>query len=212
MFAILLFAASAFADPLSPVWPNVFTQTFNETWVTASNGNQTSNGIYYYDYTTSSSRVDRTNGRFDTFCSLDGNRLITDGPCSQIVIQASRYLYYPKNHYCCWCCDSTHGCGVLRPTWMDVNETYIGTQSHMGVQAYGWGVAGGREYWETAVPDPSQRVMVSIYEGTDLKDFKNDVKYTVPNGIFDLPIECDPRIRCPVNSICGQLAEGTAAE
>jgi hypothetical protein len=27
-------------------------------------------------------------------------------------------LDFPTKNYCCFCCDSTHGCGILLPDWL----------------------------------------------------------------------------------------------
>ncbi|CAG9322716.1 unnamed protein product [Blepharisma stoltei] len=213
MWILLVVAGVALADPIPPQWPNTFTQVFNETFATGSYGNQTTTGTLYYDWTTKSTRIDRANGRYDAFCGLNGFKILVDGPCSHIVVNGNRYLYYPKDHYCCYCCNSAQGCGSLNPTWMD-NGTFLGTAPHNGVNAYGWlrTLQQDRYYYETAATQPSARVMLSIYEmGGDFKDF-HAITYSVPSGIFDLPKECNIKLKCPETSVCSQLGETESEE
>jgi hypothetical protein len=36
-----------------------------------------------------------------------------------------RFLDFPDKKYCCFCCDSTHGCGIVAPDWIaKSNPTY----------------------------------------------------------------------------------------
>lgn len=39
-----------------------------------------------------------------------------------------RFLDFPEKKYCCFCCDSAHGCGIVSPDWIaKSNATYQGT-------------------------------------------------------------------------------------
>ncbi|CAG9311664.1 unnamed protein product [Blepharisma stoltei] len=198
-----LASASLEATPQYPLWPNVFTQTFNETLYYPEFGNQTTTGTYYYDWTNQMYRIDRANGRFDRYCGLVGFRVLTNAPCSHIVVGGNRFLYYPNDGTCCFCCNAAQGCGMLKPTWLD-NATFIDTEVHMGVQAYKWNKQGLQNnfYFETAVASPSSRVMLGIYqEPNDLMDF-HKITYSVPSGIFDLPKTCSLKTVCPEISTC----------
>ncbi|CAG9322717.1 unnamed protein product [Blepharisma stoltei] len=206
MWTLLIVTGLALADPLPPQWPNTFTQSFNETFISTSYGNHTTNGVYYYDYTSQSTRIDRDNGRYDAFCGLNGFKILVDGPCNQFAVGGNRYIHYPKDHYCCFCCNYQQGCGPLYPTWMD-NSTFLGTTMHNGVQAYAWDKMGNQPnyYYETVATQPSQRVMLGIYEmPDDFKDF-HSISYSVPAGTFDLPKECSVKIVCPETSVCTQI-------
>ena len=62
------------------------------------------------------SRLDRNNGQYDEFCNtiVVGGRL----PCTQLVREKKRYMIFPTIKLCCFCCDSEHGCGILRRDWI----------------------------------------------------------------------------------------------
>jgi len=61
------------------------------------------------------SRLDRNNGQYNTFCNT-----IVDGrlPCIQLVRDEKRYMIFPSIRLCCFCCDASHGCGILRRDWL----------------------------------------------------------------------------------------------
>ena len=50
-------------------------------------------------------------------------------------IAEKRYLYFPNLSSCCYCCNSTAGCGVLEPNWA-ADATYVGNEiDHNGNSA-----------------------------------------------------------------------------
>ena len=50
-------------------------------------------------------------------------------------IAEKRYLYFPNLSSCCYCCNSTAGCGVLEPNWA-ADATYVGVEiDHNGNSA-----------------------------------------------------------------------------
>jgi len=61
------------------------------------------------------SRLDRTNGIHDEICNTIVNR---NTGCIQIVRENKRYVFFPSLRICCLCCDSEHGCGMLRRDWL----------------------------------------------------------------------------------------------
>ena len=45
-----------------------------------------------------------------------------------LLILGKRYLDFPTKKYCCYCCDSAHGCGIVKRDWLKTaNATYMGT-------------------------------------------------------------------------------------
>jgi hypothetical protein len=81
------------------------------------------NGQFIYDPANNRERVDRTNGRYDLFCGSVLPNQTT--PCQQIVVNNQRWMVFPSKSTCCFCCDSSHGCGILRPDWLNGGE-YLG--------------------------------------------------------------------------------------
>ena len=74
-------------------------------------GSGSTTGTLYYDVNKNSYRVDRENGRYDRYCGTV--KKFKDTKCSHIVSNGDRYLYYPELNDCCYCCDSSNGCGIL---------------------------------------------------------------------------------------------------
>ena len=53
-----------------------------------------------------------------------------------------RYLYYPDESDCCYCCNAAAGCGLLKPDWLNDaefkgNVTYT-FQDGSTTEAYKW--------------------------------------------------------------------------
>ena len=69
--------------------------------------------------------MDRVNGQYDFFCSNVMPNVTT--PCNQLTVGGKRYIIYPKKQSCCMCCESDHGCGILKKDWM-VGGEYLGKE------------------------------------------------------------------------------------
>lgn len=107
-------------DP--PTLPDAFQMAFDESYI--QNGSTIRvNGQWFYDATKNRERVDRANGRYSFFCgSVLPN---TTTPCTHITVENKRWIVFPQKKQCCMCCDSAHGCGILRNDWLDGAE-YLG--------------------------------------------------------------------------------------
>jgi hypothetical protein len=53
-----------------------------------------------------------------------------------------RYLYFPEKNDCCYCCDSAHGCGVLKPDWVSDAEFVEIVEAENGVKQEKWNKKG----------------------------------------------------------------------
>ena len=206
--ALILLTSVSAQTPLTPVWPNVFWQPFTETTSYFLIGTHSTSGNFYYDWTNQAYRIDRVNGRYDRYCGLAGPYEFENTPCSQIVNNGNRYIYYSEKNVCCFCCNSAHGCGMLFPTWM-TNATYIDTEVHNGVQTYKWNKPGlqSNYIYETVGPVPLNRVTVSIYQVSD-----DDMEFgarstTLPSGILNLPSICSLSKTCST-AACDALRNG----
>ena len=202
MFLFLL--SLAVADVVNyPLWPDTFTQTFNETFKYPGGSYHYTTGTFYYNWTARAYRVDRANGRYDRYCGLNGSKMWKNTPCSHYVSGGDRYLYYPVLDECCYCCSSEHGCGILRPDWMN-NGTFLGQVDHLGISSYKWDKQGLQHnyYFETVADNPLDRVMLGIYqEPNDFQDFQ------LPRGVpieddFVLPSKCKKNHECSLMSTC----------
>ena len=200
----LCIEAENISNDAAPVWPNQFEQEFSETLTYPLIGSSQTKGKFFYDWTNKRYRIDRDNGKWDRYCGSVYK--LTDTPCSQIVADGKRYLYFPKKDYCCYCCDSAHGCGVLKPDWLAGAE-YTGKKTDSnGVNYDVWDKSGLQHnyYWATE----DKRIMAKIdQQPNDLQEFDvNSFKEGITDaGIFNLPQKCNENSKCPFVSICTPL-------
>ena len=72
-------------DPTPNSFPTKFMMNFTEHAWLKFGGNTTTNGTYYYDYSTKRHRLERDNGKDGDFC---GNIFFfEESPCHQIVAE-----------------------------------------------------------------------------------------------------------------------------
>ena len=173
-------------------------------------GHGETSGTIYYNWPTKSYRIDRKNGKWDRYCGSVYK--LTNTPCSHIVVEGKRYLYFPEKHDCCMCCTNKGGCGVLKPNWLDGSiyqgET-VDAESNKKYQIFNQkGLQDNLVYIDeqtghmariNQTPDDDQVYDVSTF--TDQVDPK----------MFELPTICDPKKKCPWLSICTALS-GVSAE
>lgn len=204
--------AAAWAQtPANPEYFPTWTASFTEEIINSKGKSHNTTGTSYYDSTTWSLRVDRTNAGADQFCALNGlKRLGFDGQCSHYVSGGERYLYYPEKDECCLCCTDADGCGMLMPDWLGKAE-FLGQMEHNGVQTYKWDQKGAEDnyYYETVAEDPLDREIVSVYQGNDdLQDFF-DYSRSLPPAALTLPKACGRKERCALLSWCSVVVLGS---
>lgn len=108
----------------APILADSFKIAFDETDV-VNNTKYTINGQMFYDAANNRERIDRSNGRYENFCSSVLPNITT--PCTHTVVNGKRYLIFPQRRVCCFCCDSAHGCGVLKKDWLN-GAKYLGQE------------------------------------------------------------------------------------
>lgn len=187
----------------APVWANQFEQEFEETLTYPLIGSSKTKGKIFYDWINKRYRIDRDNGKWDRYC---GSVLkLTDTPCTHYVVDGKRFLYFPKRDYCCYCCDSAHGCGVLKPDWLS-GAVYTGKRTDgNGVSYNVWDKKGLQSnlYWAT-----EDGVMAKIdQQPNDLQEYDvNTYKESIADAsVFNLPQKCNPNSKCPFVSVCTPL-------
>ena len=201
---ITLSSFTTSTDPTAPSWPSRFSQTFIENFTYPIVGTGTTTGTFYYDWSNKRYRVDRENGKWDRYCGTIYKFQST--PCSHIVVDGMRYLYFPEKNYCCMCCTDKGGCGVLKPNWMD-GSIYEGeiVEEGTGVKFDVFnnkGLQDNRVYYEQTTGR-----MARIVQGSN-----DDQKFSVSSfndgfddQVLELPQGCDPTKKCSMFSICGAL-------
>ena len=116
LLAVLVLLAIC-KDP--PVLAGSFKISYDETFI-VDGSKYIVNGQMLYDADHNRERVDRTNGRYDLFCSTIVPNIST--PCTQITTNNKRYIIFPQRRQCCFCCSSEKGCGILRKDWLEGAE------------------------------------------------------------------------------------------
>lgn len=147
-FVALLVMIVVSEDP--PQLPDSFQIAFVEN-TTINKTNFTNTGQMFYDATHNRERVDRNNGEYDFFCSSVLPRVNT--PCTHLTVNDKRYFIYPEKRQCCYCCNSTEGCGILRKDWLEGGH-YQGTDQLDGRTFDKWEKHGLTEdYWWVTTDD-----------------------------------------------------------
>lgn len=201
---LLLLTLSVFAlDP--PVWPDSFEVAFDETFVVDSVSHHV-NGIMYYDAAHNRSRLDRFDGSYSKFCQSLAPNVST--PCTNLVVNGSRWIIFPQKSQCCFCCDSAHGCGILKPDWLKGAE-YLKDETIDNVNYHKWnqqGVIGYNYYWSSA---DGYNVPRRLDEnGAHITDYnpRSYIKKPIDAKVFAVPQYChDP---CPETTFCGKFRTG----
>ena len=203
----VLLALALAANPTDPKWPNQFTQDFTEKTTYPLIGSHTNTGTFIYDYTNGAYRVDRSNGRYDRYCGLNGSKAFEDTACSHIVVDGKRYMYYPDKNECCYCCDESHGCGLVKPDWLS-GATFEGQTTYNGQSAYKWDQKGLQDnfYYETISDNPLDRIMLDLnQQPNDDMVFSGKRELSVDSKKLELPSICSTKNTCSILSTCTAL-------
>lgn len=213
LIAALVLVALAYAAPLPPRWPAVFSQDFNEKNTYPVVGSFYTQGKFFYDAINKRYRVDRDNGKGDRYCWIHGWNILWNQPCSHIVSEGKRFLWYPEQQSCCYCCGSEHGCGILRQDWLK-DATFIGEVEIDGQKAFKWDKQGLQSnfYFETTEVNPEDRVQLQTNQGdNDQMTFERSTfDKALPTEIFDLPRQCKVENTCALASVCTAARLGLA--
>jgi len=190
-----------------PVWPEQFEQQFNEKFIYPLIGTQTTTGTFYYDSINKTYRVDRSNGHYDRYCGTIYP--FSNTPCSHIVSEGKRYLYFPDKNYCCYCCSDEHGCGILKTDWLSGAkfEDYV---TENGEVLEKWNKPGLQNnfYYSTVKEENKVQEPRKIdQQPNDIQEFNSKTfKTSFSNtNVFKLPSECNPNKSCPLLSICSAV-------
>jgi|LakMenEpi03Aug12_release.lakeMendotaPanAssembly.Ray.scaffolds.fasta_scaffold109558_1 hypothetical protein len=159
----------------------------------------------YYDASKNRERVDRTDGRYNLFCGGILPNVTT--ACTHLTVNNSRYIVFPQKKQCCFCCDSDHGCGILKRNWLD-GAKFVGTDKIIDTNYNKWskdGDFGYNYFWVTADDKEIPRRLDE--SGTHITDYlvHTFVNKTFDDSYFALPSYCSQTQSCPLTTICGKL-------
>lgn len=197
----LLLTLSVIAAVLAqtaPVWPVRFQQDFVESWSTTQYHDV---GKLWYDSERVMSRLDRSNGRYDPLCNSITNATT---PCTQLVRAGKRYMIYPLIRLCCYCCDSAHGCGILKRGWL-ANAKFVGKDELSGQIFDKFRDSDSDvDYWATT--DAKQLPRKLVEDGAIFKDFIMNTysEEYIADSVFALPSYCGDNV-CPESSKCAKF-------
>jgi hypothetical protein len=147
------------------------------------------------------SRIDRSTGKYDRYCS--SIEFFEDIPCTHLVVGGLRYLVYPSKQYCCACCTSEQGCGILKPNWL-ANATFIGYNTTAGITYQVWDEKGLQDNYYWQVNDTTQAPYIIDQRPNDIMQFDVSTFKTGPvdPSVFALPTYCSKEHKCPLVSVC----------
>lgn len=118
-----------------------------------------------------------------------------------------RFLDFPEKKYCCYCCNSTHGCGIVARDWLKTtNATYLGTEKLDAGDPYmKWDSKGLQDNYYYHKNDTLNTPRRLLQGSDDLMDFFGYKVGITDDSIFKLPSYCTDV--CGVTTICAALRQ-----
>ena len=199
--ATVAVASGAIANPPPPpIWPDAFLATFVDTVMAGPLGTYTFPAALAYNFSAGAQRLDHGKGQHDWFCSTSAHGIpigVGENCTSLIAPDGWWYLYFPEKERCCKCCDREHGCGPIRPGWLQNNNTvYVGQRLIDGRTCDGWTLKGDQvnTLWSDNARSPYGTCALSmtypaLHVGYNWTNWKM-APGPLPEGAFDVPSYC----------------------
>jgi hypothetical protein len=89
----------------------------------------------FYDATKNRQRADKVTGRYDPTCNSVLPNVTTK--CQHLIVNDKRYIVFPEKQQCCFCCDASHGCGIVKPDWFKDGK-YLGQEKIVDIAYDKW--------------------------------------------------------------------------
>jgi hypothetical protein len=199
---VLALILAVAAQPKTPVWPVRFQQDFVESYTSTQYHDI---GKLWYDSERNMERLDRNNGKYISLCNSITNATT---PCTQLVRDGKRYIIFPLVRLCCFCCDSAHGCGIMRRDWLSVaGAKYVGKEELSGQIFDKWTETDSTtDYWATT--DAKQVPRKHAEDNAFFKDFIMNTysEEYIAESVFALPGYCTGAV-CPETSACKRFRD-----
>lgn len=124
-----------------------------------------------------------------------------------LFILGKRFLDFPAKRYCCFCCDSTHGCGIVEPDWIGKsNGTYQGTEKLEDGKTYlKWEIKGLQSNFYYHANDTNKTPRRLVQGSDDQMDFTDYYIGIKDPSVFRLPSYCTEK--CGLTTICAGLRD-----
>mmetsp|Transcript_74771 Transcript_74771/g.86811 ORF Transcript_74771/g.86811 Transcript_74771/m.86811 type:complete len:218 (+) Transcript_74771:19-672(+) len=193
----------SFADPKPLTWPAQWSSNFSELATYPLIGGLNTTGAFYYDWTNKRYRIDRANGKFDRYCG--SAYWFRNTACNQYVVEGKRYIHFPEKDYCCYCCASEHGCGVLRPDWVSWGNFsgYVNSTEETPRLLQKWSLPGLQDNFYYATADDAAIPYEIDQLPNDFIYYKPETfRNTVDPSVFELPKQCSADTYCNTISTC----------
>ena len=190
-----------------PMWSPSFYVAYDESFTNKDNRTYTFNGQFFYDAVNNRQRADKVSGRYDNTCNSVLPNVTTK--CQHLVVNDKRWIVYPEKSQCCYCCDTAHGCGIVKRDWFKDGK-YLGKEKIVdtmydkyvkpGIFYYYLDIADAF-YWVTADENEIPRRFAED-NNTHVIDYLTHtyVNKTIDSSIFALPSYCNAT--CPEASVC----------
>ena len=210
--AVALLLAAVFADdtPTAPVWPKKFKQDFTETISFPLHFTDHTSGTYVYDEDAGCYRIERKSCKNDRY-------VLGSGPCTHIVNAGNRYIYRPEKNSCCFCCNASHGCGILKHDWMSgaeyIDEESFSFANGATTEAYKFNKPGLQANYIYEDVKTGQVLRINQVPDDDMIFDPASLMLEFEDDACDLPSNCSLDTKCSW-SICSTLrgGEGTPTE
>ena len=162
-------------------------------------------GTFYYSWKTKRFRMNRLNSMSNKFCQINGFYSFFRFEWDMYIDNNKRYIFYPENDSCCYCCHSDNGCGMLKPDWGNKAE-FLGQIEYQGMSAFKWDVKGIQSniIIETTEADPKARRLLLIDQqpqDSTKFDYNSYTPYVQEEEIA-LPEQCNNASTCSLFSFC----------
>lgn len=184
------------ATPWISQWETTFTEHLSNT---ISKGDTT--GFWSYDYLNQRFYVERENGKLDRYCGTIYKFVNTK--CVQVVTNGTRFIYFPEKNFCCSCCTSEQGCGVVKPDWV-LPGIPLGASVSQGVNTWKFNVKGNQNNIYEESQASGQPLRLSQEPLSDMLFNKDNYKKFISDpSIFKIPSQygsCDKS--CGFGSVC----------
>lgn len=124
-----------------------------------------------------------------------------------LIYSGKRFLDFPEKKFCCYCCNSTHGCGIVTTDWLKTaNASYVGTEKLDEAEPYmKWEIKGLQTNYYYHKNDTQNTPRRLFQSPDDLQDFQNYRVGLSDESVFKLPSYCTDV--CGFTTICAALRQ-----
>ena len=192
-------------DPKAHVWPDEWSADFTEVGYVHLKGTGNTSGKFYYSWAQKKYRVDRENCYWDRFAGTV--RLSDTGPCTMILRESKRYLYWPNDDYCCHCCDADHGCGITKNDYAASQGQFLGQETDKNGVTYNKFLidTGMIKVWYNENANGDHRPYSNYDDPFNTITFTQSTFSTKANdpSLYELPNAQCAQTECRKLSLCG---------